>query len=339
VLNSFYKFTYKATRYEFWPWYLMFVPVMPVYFFGVLRTRKLLYFTAANPSIDMGGFFGEKKDEILALIPEKYKVRGVHVQRTLNAETAKQLLLENQFNFPVVLKPNVGERGRDVRVIHTLEEMVAYSSSQEDYLVQEYIDYPIELGVLYSKLPNASSGEVTSITEKAFLTVIGDGKSTVGDLLKSSPRNSIYYEVVVRDFPKKLHTVPAMGERYVVHRIGNHIKGTRFIDANKHITPKLNAVFTKMGDEVNGVFYGRYDLKVPTYADLEAGQNIKIFELNGVSSEPGHIYDQTNVFKAYYGLAEHWLRLIEVSHQNMKKGVKTTPLSKFLLQVKNHFWR
>ncbi|MFT7230515.1 MAG: hypothetical protein ACI9GO_000984, partial [Bacteroidia bacterium] len=39
----------------------MFVPVMPVYFFGVLRTRKLLYFTAANPSIDMGGFFGEKK--------------------------------------------------------------------------------------------------------------------------------------------------------------------------------------------------------------------------------------------------------------------------------------
>jgi hypothetical protein len=339
VLNSFYKFTYKATRYEFWPWYLMFVPVMPVYFFGVLRTRKLLYFTAANPSIDMGGFFGEKKDEILALIPEKYKVRGVHVQRTLNAETAKQLLLENQFNFPVVLKPNVGERGRDVRVIHTLEEMVAYSSSQEDYLVQEYIDYPIELGVLYSKLPNASSGEVTSITEKAFLTVIGDGKSTVGDLLKSSPRNSIYYEVVVRDFPKKLHTVPAMGERYVVHRIGNHIKGTRFIDANKHITPKLNAVFTKMGDEVNGVFYGRYDLKVPTYADLEAGKNIKIFELNGVSSEPGHIHDQTNVFKAYYGLAEHWLRLIEVSHQNMKKGVKTTPLSKFLLQVKNHFWR
>jgi hypothetical protein len=183
VLNSFYKFTYKATRYEFWPWYLMFVPVMPVYFFGVLRTRKLLYFTAANPSIDMGGFFGEKKDEILALIPEKYKVRGVHVQRTLNAETAKQLLLENQFNFPVVLKPNVGERGRDVRVIHTLEEMVAYSSSQEDYLVQEYIDYPIELGVLYSKMPNASSGEVTSITEKAVLTVIGDVKSAVGDLL------------------------------------------------------------------------------------------------------------------------------------------------------------
>lgn len=286
----------------------------------------------------MGGFFGEKKDEILALIPEKYKVRGVHVQRTLNVETAKQLLLENQFNFPVVLKPNVGERGKDVRVIYTLEEMVAYSSSQEDYLVQEYINYPIELGVLYSRLPNASSGEITSITEKEYLTVYGDGVKSIGQLLKDNPRNSIYYEVVVRDFPKKLHIVPAMGERYVVHRIGNHIKGTRFIDANRHITPKLNAVFTKMGDEVPGVFYGRYDLKVPTYADLEKGQNIKIFELNGVSSEPGHIYDQSNVFKAYYGLAEHWLRLIEVSYQNMKKGVKTTPLSIFLKQVKTHFF-
>jgi len=314
------------------------MPVLPVYFFGVLRTRKLLYFTAANPSIEMGGFFGEKKDEILELIPSQYKARGVHVKNTLNANTAQQLLEENEFKFPVVFKPNVGERGKDVRVIYTPDQMAVYYSSHEDYLVQEYVDYPIELGVLYSRLPNSSDGEVTSITEKDYLTVVGDGNRNVGQLLHDSPRNSLYHALVVRDFPKRIGVVPSAGERYVVHRIGNHIKGTRFIDANIHITSKLNEMFTEMGKDIKGVYYGRYDLKVPSYEDLEAGKNIKIFELNGVSSEPGHIYDQSNVFKAYYGLAEHWLRLIEISHQNIKKGVKTTPLSVFFKQVKTHFF-
>jgi hypothetical protein len=286
----------------------------------------------------MGGFFGEKKDEILALIPEAYKVRGVHVTTHLDEDSVKQLIAYNNFKFPVVLKPNVGERGKDVKIVRDLIGMVAYAAIHNDYLVQEYVDYPLELGVLYSKLPNATKGEVSSISEKEFLTVVGDGKRTVEQLLNDTPRNSIYDKLVKDEFPKRLNNIPSLDEKYVVHRIGNHIKGTRFIDANSYITDKLNNTFTILGDAVDGVFYGRYDLKVPSYEDLIAGKNIKIFELNGVSSEPGHIYDQANVFKAYYGLAEHWLRLIEVSHQNMKKGVKTTPLSTFLKQVKNHFF-
>jgi hypothetical protein len=132
--------------------------------------------------------------------------------------------------------------------------------------------------------------------------------------------------------------VPLENEDYVVHRIGNHIKGTRFIDANEHITDKLNATFSKLSQQVEGVYFGRYDLKVPSFQDLEQGKNIKIFELNGVSSEPGHIYDQSNVFKAYSGLAHHWLALIGISQQNIKKGVKTTPMSIFFKKVLNHFF-
>jgi hypothetical protein len=78
---------------------------------------------------------------------------------------------------------------------------------------------------------------------------------------------------------------------------------------------------------------------VPSYADLQKGVNIKIFELNGVSSEPGHIYDQTHVFKAYTSLAEHWLALVHISHQNIKKGIKTTPLPMFFSKIIAHFYR
>jgi len=215
--------------------------------------------------------------------------------------------------------------------------MVSYAANESEFLIQEYIDYPLELGILYSRMPSKQMGIVSSIAEKEFLRVKGDGVSTVGELLQSTPRNNIYYPLVVSEYTERLAIVPALEEDFIV-RIGNHIEVTRFIDANKHITKELNHVFTRLSNELTGVFYGRYDLKVPSYKDLQAGNNIKIFELNGVSSEPGHIYDQSNVFKAYYDLAEHWLRLIAISHQNIKKRVKTTPLSKFLLQVKIHFF-
>jgi hypothetical protein len=337
-LKNFNTFIYKFTRYEFWPWYLIFLPLLPIYVYGVIRTRKLLYFTAANPSIDMGGFFGERKDEILALIPNEYKASSINVTNGLTLDLAKKVLAENNLQLPLILKPNVGERGNGVRLIHTLEDMVSYAANESEFLIQEYIDYPLELGILYSRMPSEQMGIVSSMAEKEFLRVKGDGVSTVGELLQSTPRNNIYYPLVASDYTERLAIVPALEEDFIVHRIGNHIKGTRFIDANKHITKELNQVFTTLSNELTGVFYGRYDLKVPSYKDLQAGKNIKIFELNGVSSEPGHIYDQNTVFTAYYDLAEHWLRLIAISHQNIKKGVKTTPLSKFLLQVKNHFF-
>ncbi|MFT6745455.1 MAG: hypothetical protein ACJAR8_002016, partial [Bacteroidia bacterium] len=185
------KFIYKLTRYEFWPWYLMFLPLLPIYVYGVIRTRKLLYFTAANPSIDMGGFFGERKDEILALIPKEYKASSINVTNGLTLDLAKKVLAENNLQLPVILKPNVGERGNGVRLIHTLEDMVSYAANESEFLIQEYIDYPLELGVLYSRMPSEQMGIVSSITEKEFLTVKGDGVSTVGELLQNTPRSNI----------------------------------------------------------------------------------------------------------------------------------------------------
>lgn len=316
----------------------MFVPVLPVYFYGVLRTRKLLYFTATNPSIDMGGFFGEHKDEILDLIPSSHKAVGIHVRSPKTIDELKQILAEYNLKFPVVAKPNVGERGDGVQIVRDIASLAAYDKLKSDYIIQEYIDYPLELGVLFYKYPNEPNGKVTSITEKEFLTVQGDGTSTVEQLLSRSERGSIYLPLMRKDFAERLTIVPKANEDYVVHRIGNHVKGTRFIDANKHITDKLNETFSELSKQVAGVYYGRYDLKVPSYAQLERGENIKIFELNGVSSEPGHIYDQSNVFKAYGCLAHHWLALVHISHQNIQRGVRTTPLPVFFKKIRSHFF-
>ena len=330
------NFIYKSTRYEFWPWYVIYLPLLPVYFFGVLRTRRLLYFTAANPSIDMGGFFGERKNEILNLIPNCHKTISVHITMPMSADELNDALLANNLDFPLVVKPNVGERGDGVCILYSIQELLAYSYT--DYIIQEYIDYPVELGVLFYKYPNDIGGRVSSLTRKEFLTVKGNGVCTVEQLLAGSGRSKIYLPMVRQEFQDSLQHVPLKGEKFVVHKIGNHSKGTRFINANAHITDELNATFSEISNQVDGVYFGRYDLKVPSLEHLKRGDNIKIFELNGVSSEPGIMYDQPNVFKAYSILAHHWLALVDISNQNIRNGVRTTPLRQFFSKVLHHFY-
>ena len=70
--------------------------------------------------------------------------------------------------------------------------------------------------------------------------------------------------------------------------------------------------------------------------DLYKGENIRIMELNGASSEPGHIYDPSlSLFKAYKDLLNHWKRLADISNENIKLGIK--PVS-FLLIIKS-YWK
>ncbi|MBT8327716.1 MAG: hypothetical protein KJP21_08330 [Bacteroidia bacterium] len=330
------NFLYKLIRYEYWPWYCMFIPLVPIYIYGIIRTRKLLYFTAANPSIDMGGFFGEKKNEILDLIPDNFKVRSIHVVGDLSDDIQLQME-EAEITFPVIAKPNVGERGYGVRKIDDMKSLVRYAHDEDDFLIQEYVTYPLELGVMYCRYPDSNEGFVSSITEKNFLSVVGDGTSDVESLLMKHPRGRMYLNIISMDYPDRMRYVPAKHENYVVHHIGNHAKGTQFLNGNANLGTAINEVFTQMSTEVHGVFYGRYDLKVPSYADLLSGRNIKIFEMNGVSSEPGHIYDLPNVFLAYKELSNHWLIIIKIAKQNIKKGVKPTPFKPFFNQVKNHF--
>ncbi len=282
----------------------------------------------------MGGFFGEEKDAIMKLIPQEFKVKSKLIT---NTEELDQELQKNTWAFPLVCKPNIGERGYGVKILMNKDELVQYGNEFNEFLIQEYIDYRLELGVLYSKIPGTNKGRVSSISEKRFISVQGDGESTVRSLVNAHPRHRLYMQVLEKERSEVLNVVPRKHVDFVVYQIGNHAKGTKFLDKNSKINEKVNAVFDKLNESVKGVYYGRYDLKVPTYEDLEKGQNIKVFELNGVSSEPGHIYDQSNIFKAHFALAKHWLRIIAIAKANIKKGVKTTPLKFFLAEIKKHF--
>ena len=321
-LTSFFA---RISMYEYWPMWVFYMPIFPYYLYLAMKYRSWAFFSAANPGIYLGGFFGESKEEIMKLIPSNYLPQTVFIDPNLPEEKLK---LET-FTFPLIVKPDVGERGTGVMKIESMDEYLAYFSKQtEIFLVQEFVTYPIELGVLYSRLPNETKGKVSSITGKEFLTVIGDGTSSVLQLMGKSVRARFQ----IRRFQQErsescLNQVLKNGETLLLEPIGNHCRGTRFINRNDLINDQLTQVFDKICLPIDGFYFGRFDLKVSSEEDLMTGSNIKIMELNGASSEPGHVYDEDfKLFQAYKSITWHWSRLGEISKINRARGVKPAKL-------------
>lgn len=318
----------KYTRYEYWPWLLFYIPVLPYWLLLAAKNRSLSYFTAANPGIELGGFYGESKSDILGLIDSQYLPGTIEVDRISMDEILK-IMKEKAIKFPVIAKPDIGERGNGVVKLHNLSELVKYNiQCKSKYIIQEFIEFEYEFGVLYSRLPNSDKGQVTSVTLKEFLSVTGDGHSTIKELMQKSTRARFQISRIESLIGHEINTILPKNEKRIIEHIGNHCRGTRFIDNNYLINDKLHQVFDRISKPIDGFYYGRFDLKVKSVSDLYMGTNIKIMELNGASSEPGHIYDSSHtLFKAYKDLMKHWSRLSDVSMQNVKRGHKPVPFS------------
>ncbi len=332
-------FLVKIFNYEYWSWWVFYLPMTPYWLFQAIRARSLTYFTAVNPGIEAGGFYGEHKSEILKYIPAEYLPVTIYVSPGLNFEELLSVLKSRNLHYPLIAKPNVGERGTSVEKILSETQLKAYHETiAAEYLIQEFVDYPIELGVLFSRMPGEKSGRVSSLTLKEFLTVTGDGKSTIETLVLNNTRARFQLNALRHRLGIGMNEVLPEGEKRVLEPIGNHCRGTKFVNANHLINERLHGVFSAIADSFDGFYYGRFDMKVTSIEDLYAGKNIRIMELNGVSSDPGHIYDpRYYLWQAYRDLAWHWNRVAEISMANQKKGISPLPLRKMIELIKQHF--
>lgn len=325
---------FNRLRYEYWPWYFFFLPVLPVCFYWMIRTRKWLYFTATNPSIPLGGFFGEKKLDILSNIPDQYKTKSILIKPGEIPE------LED-WKFPLILKPNVGERGNGVvKILNEKELEATMASIDEDHILQEFCDYPFEFGVFYSRIPGSKDSEISSITLKKFMDVTGDGSSSVEQLMSKCIRFRKQISRLRKENHDILKLIPKSGETIRLEPRGNHCLGTEFINANYLIDPQMVKVFDQIVESYNGFNYGRFDLKANSLDSLKTGEGLAIFELNGVSSEPGHIYDvEYNLYKAYRDVSKHWYRMGKIAQANIKLGQKVSTSKEFINLAVRHFWK
>ena len=329
----------KIVKYEYWTWWVFYLPVLPYWLYLALKSRSLTYFTAANPGIEAGGFFGESKIDILDKIPEQYKPRTLFIPAAEPFAEIKASLPGKGIGFPLIVKPNVGERGNQVEKINDAAALEQYfKENREDCIIQEFVDYEIELGVMYYRLPSEKTGKVSSVTMKKFLSVTGNGTDTIDELAGHSLRARFQLKSLRQRLGSQMQQIPAKGETRLLEPIGNHCRGTMFLNGNYLINSRLHEVFTEIALPVKGFYYGRFDMKVKSLDDLYEGKNIRVLELNGVSAEPAHIYDPTyTLFKAYRDLLWHWKIIYKICRENMKNGIRPVPVKELWQMTRQHF--
>jgi ATP-grasp domain len=328
----------KLLNYEYWPWWAIYLPVLPYMLYQAWRNRSITYFTTVNPFIEMSGFFGESKTKMLERVPDEYKPKTIFFEKS-TIENILQSLEKQDIGFPLIAKPDIGERGTNVAKIANEAELRDYlNQHQSAVIIQEYIDFDIELGVFYYRLPSQSKGQITSMTLKEFLTVTGDGHSSIEALMQQSDRARFQIAAArLRLGDEAMQVILPENQKQLLEPIGNHCRGTRFIDVNHKITPALNAVFDTIATQIEGFYYGRFDLKVKSWEDLYAGRNIKIVELNGVAAEPAHIYDSGHkLFSAYQQVAKHWRIMADIALEQQRKGIRPVSFTQTWATTKQH---
>lgn len=325
-------------RWEFWPAWLFNVPVALWAVLLALRHRSLTVFTCANPGIEDGGVVGESKSAILARLPQRWVLPWATIGAgDLDARLAqlRATMASRGWAYPMVAKPDIGQRGTGVRWLHDDEQAAAYLSAEGGAVVlQVPHDGPFEAGVFYIRHPHERHGRIFSITDKRFPVVIGDGASSLEALVTAHERYRIQAPVFLARLGEGRTRVPAAGERVPLGRAGNHCQGTEFLDGQWLATPALERRIDAIAQHVEGFFFGRFDIRYWDRAAFMAGQDLAIIELNGVTSEATHIYDPSgSLLSAWRTLMQQWSIAFAVGAANRARGVKPTTLRRLMRLV------
>jgi len=319
----------RLSRWEFWPLWAFYPPVIIYILYLGLKHRCLTLFTAVNPAIPESGFVGESKAAILDGLSNAngFVARHILIENSLPAETrwekVRQFMTTNNLSLPIVIKPDQGQRGAGVVFAHTEPQLENFIAKVDfDVIVQEYIDGH-EFGIFYVRYPNADSGFIYSITDKRLISVVGDGKRALEELILGDDRAVCMARIHLKKHENDWYDIPANGEEIKLVEVGTHCRGAMFLNGASIKTPELEARIDEISKSFKGFYFGRYDIRAPSIDDLKKGAGFKVVELNGVTSEATHIYDPKNsLLNGYRVLMQQWRMAFEIGALNRQGGVK-----------------
>jgi hypothetical protein len=328
----------RFSTWEFWPAWAVYAPLVPYLAWLGLRHGGLTVCTACNPSIPLGGIVGESKSEILSLLPRQWVAPFGVIEPGAAAQREAALarfIGEQRRGWPVVLKPDRGERGEGVRIVRGAGEAAEYLAARRDRVIaQAYHPGPFEAGVFYVRHPSAERGFLFSITDKRFPSVVGDGRATLAELVDAHPRFRRQRTAHLAALGRRAAEVPALGERVALTRIGNHCRGTMFLDGRALITPALEAAFERIVSASRGVNFGRFDVRYADPHEFAAGRGFWIIEFNGLLSESTNMYDPAfGYWRAQRVLRQQWRLAFEVGRGNIEHGAGAASLMRVLREI------
>lgn len=357
----------RLRRFEFAPVWMVYPWVLLCSVWMGLRTKGWATCCAANPAIPGGGFVGESKAAILAGLDGaappaivtleelqsldlptsgggRFDENGNGVGAWLllrageNAEQRMQRiegwLAERGLDWPLVIKPDSGQRGSGVMLAESAGGALEYLALEHlDLMVQQPLDGP-EFGVFWERSPDEPRGRITSITTKELVSVTGDGVSTLERLILEHPRARLTSKYFLQKHTAELDEVPPRGVVLPLGSLGTHARGAVFKNGNHLATDELAAALDRLLEPYTGFCFGRFDLKAPDEASLSAGRGLKVIEVNGITAERTHIYDPQGKWLAGIGeLVAQWKSCYLIGQANAQRGARVPHWWDVLLEL------
>lgn len=372
----------RVRHHEYWPAWVFYLPLMPYLLALAARYKGVLTPTCCNPGIGRGGgLVGESKSEILSSMPDEAVLAHALVPggSASDASSRARLAIESVERraevgpWPVILKPDSGQRGFAVKLARGPEDVERYFAEVHGpVIVQRYHAGPHECGILWvrglgRRVTKSRShedekarrdigtegqrgrgaeglvGGIYAVTRKDFSFVEGDGERTLERLILDHPRYRCQAAVFMARFADARVRVPRAGERVRLAEAGNHCQGTLFRDGSDLVTPALVARIDAIagayrGPNGEGFDFGRFDVRYESEEALREGRGFGIVELNGITSEATNLYDPARgPLWAYSVLFGQWRELYRVGAERRAEGVRPLTAREAIAFARSHF--
>lgn len=320
-MNMLRRYWIRLTAWEYWPFEVVYFPVFFYWAWMIIRARSFFFFRYANPQMENGGFLMESKWSIYKQLPAGSYPTTLLVSNPGDPEQVLKQLRAKGLSFPLIAKPDVGMRGMQVAVLANEADLLQYmASSPVNFLIQAYVDYPMEAGIFYCRMPGTNRGVITGIVQKEMLQVVGDGKSTLFTLIEQHDRAFLQMQLLEKSLGEALYQVLPEGEEKVLVPLGNHARGSLFRDVSFEADAALNERIHALCQQIPEFYYGRLDIRFTSWDELRAGRGYSIIEVNGAGSEPTHIYDpKHSIGFAWREIIRHLRWLYQISMANKKR--------------------
>ena len=319
---------------EFLPGWITYGPIVASWVALGLWYRDFSLPTAANPRITTGGLCGERKSSILDLVDDSardwiasYTVIDTGVDDLSRAEAAMRAA---GLALPLVVKPDIGCNGTGVRLVrtqHALESALAAFPRGVSLVLQAFVPYAGEAGIFYIRMPGEAAGRITSLTLKTPPMVMGNGRSTLRELILADPRHAQLQHLYLARLAERLDEVPPQGKTEELVFAGNHCKGSIFRNGADDITQALSARIEAIARAIPDFHFGRFDVRYDSPASLRRGENFSIIEINGVGAEATHIWDpSTSLWDIWTVQLRHYGAAWEIARQLRAAGARPSGL-------------
>ncbi|HEY8683930.1 MAG TPA: hypothetical protein VIM06_12225 [Rhodanobacter sp.] len=281
------------------PKWLNLVPMVLQWCWLGLRHGSLTLPSAANPQITAGGLVGDTKSEYFACMgPHALSMVAPYATLRVAGDdvlaAALSAMHERGLVFPIVAKPDLGWCGFGVRLLDDALELADYLArypAGESLMLQQYRDEPGEAGIFYVRHPQQPRGRLLGILLRHYPQVVGDGVSTVAQLIEADARLSrAVHNPREHECRYDPDEVPACGDTVRLSLIGSTRVGGRYEDATAVASEELLAAIEVVARDMPQFHVGRFDVRYRNLQELRRGR-FSIMEVNGAGSEAVHAWD------------------------------------------------